>query len=277
MTLPTLTPMESSNGMPARRSTSIRCEWVPMPAPRLGRSTALRSNTTASQPTLRSRCAAISPPSEPPMIRARRWGIFPLLPSPACGGGERAKLAGRGHVRACVLGGRPLSISPPQAGERAYHGERFARLRSSQRPGNLVVAGLVVAVALGRVAVEQRTAEHRMGLGAHRVLEGEQDLAGVEIDDVVEAVLVGVELARDQAEVDQLFVRAREVGDVDLGMMAVVAHRRRVGLAEVIILLVADRDLGLRPVVICNHLGGRPHDVAVETGETRRTAGPHGE
>ena len=50
------------------------------------------------------------------------------------------------------------------------------------------MAGLVVAVALRRVAVDQRAAEHRMGLASHLVLDREQHLAGVEVDEARELV-----------------------------------------------------------------------------------------
>ena len=62
------------------------------------------------------------------------------------------------------------------------------------------MAGPVVAVGLRRVAVDQRPAVDRMGLAADLVLDREQHLAGVEIDDVPEAVLVVVGFRGEQAE-----------------------------------------------------------------------------
>src|SRR4051812_42846212 len=53
-----------------------------------------------------------------------------------------------------------------------------------------IAALYVVAVALARVAVDQRPGIERMGDAADLMLELEQLLAGLGIDDVVEAVLV---------------------------------------------------------------------------------------
>ena len=64
-------PIELSNGMPSRLVTSCNCGCVLMPAPRPDNSSALRSNTVASQPMLRSMLAANRPPTEPPMMSAR--------------------------------------------------------------------------------------------------------------------------------------------------------------------------------------------------------------
>src|SRR6266496_1107852 len=71
-------PMESSNGMPSRRVTSCNCGCVLMPAPRPVSFSALRSNTVASQPMLRSMLAANSPPTDPPIISAL------LIERPGC-------------------------------------------------------------------------------------------------------------------------------------------------------------------------------------------------
>ena len=84
------------------------------------------------------------------------------------------------------------------------------------------MTGLVVAVALVRIAVDQRPREHRMGLAPHLVLDREQHLARIEIDDVLEAVFVFVELERDQSALQQPIVGAGEVLDVDLEVVAVV-------------------------------------------------------
>jgi hypothetical protein len=65
------------------------------------------------------------------------------------------------------------------------------------RPRIGVVAVGVVARGLLGVAVEQRAQAHRMRQASHFVLDGEQVLAGVEIDDVAEAVLELVVLAVD--------------------------------------------------------------------------------
>jgi hypothetical protein len=49
---------------------SKKIEWL-LPAPLRAGSSSDRSNTTTSQPTLRSRCAAKSPPTDPPITSAR--------------------------------------------------------------------------------------------------------------------------------------------------------------------------------------------------------------
>src|SRR5947207_12701883 len=168
-TVETCTPSDASKAMPMRRKISMRSAWVPMPEPRLSRSSVLRSNTTTSQPMPRNRCAARSPPSEPPITSARRWGMGTSspFPSPACGGGS----------------GRDA--------------------KSRHRPGHLVVAGAVIAVGLGGIAVDQRAGEHRVALRAHLVLDREEHLARIEIDHIVEAILELVELDCDQVAIDQ--------------------------------------------------------------------------
>src|ERR1051326_2783466 len=65
--------------MPTRASMSRSASWVPSPAPRPARSSPIRSYTSTSQPAARSRCAANNPPSEPPMISARRRIRSPFL------------------------------------------------------------------------------------------------------------------------------------------------------------------------------------------------------
>src|SRR6476646_2151622 len=140
MKVSSLTPMDSSKSTPTRRRMAISCGCVLRPAPRPVSSSGLRSNTTTSQPALRKRCAANSPP--------------------------RVAMA-----RICL------------GGACSCHG-----------PGNAVVARPVVAIALRRVAVDERPAIERMGLAAHLVLHGEQHFARIEIDDILEAVFVVVDL-----------------------------------------------------------------------------------
>src|SRR5262245_25168869 len=156
MNVSRLTPIDSSKSTPRRRKMSMSCGCVLRPAPRPARSSGLRSKTTASQPTLRRRRAANSPPSEPPITRARRAAITGLVTLGSC------------------------------------HGPRHA-----------VMARLVIAVALRRVAVDERPAIERVGLAAHLVLYGEQDLARIEIDDVLEAILESVDLGGRKVKVCQ--------------------------------------------------------------------------
>ena len=93
-----------------------------------------------------------------------------------------------------------------------------------------------------------------MRQASHLVLDGEQVLAGVEIGDVAEAVLVLVVLAVDEAALAEPLVRAGEVHDVDLHVVLVVVRQRLVGLAEQQMLVLADRDLGGGAVAV--------HDLA---------------
>src|SRR5204862_2315262 len=74
---------------------------------------------------------------------------------------------------------------------------------SRQRPRQAVVTGLIVNVALRRIAVHERPAIHRIGLAAGLVFHGEQHLAAVKIDHVLEAILVFVTFLCDQAEVEE--------------------------------------------------------------------------
>src|SRR2546430_5305690 len=166
-----LMPMDSSKSTPMRRRMSMSCGCVLRPAPRPVSSSGLRSNTTTSQPALRKRCAANSPPSEPPITSARRVAMARICPAGAC----------------------------------SCHG-----------PGNAVVPRPVVAIALRRVAVDERPAIERMGLAAHLMLHGEQHLARIEIDDVLEAVFVVVNLHGEKTELFQPPIGAGEIGSIDV-------------------------------------------------------------
>ena len=64
--------------------------------------------------------------------------------------------------------------------------------------------------------------EHRVAHAAGFVLDPEQRLVGVHIDDVEEAILVLVAFLGDQAALQQLLVRAGEVGQRDLDVVPVV-------------------------------------------------------
>src|SRR6516165_2945143 len=226
MTFGTAMPMVSSNAMPARRRTEMSCGWVPSPTPRLVRSSALRSNTAACQPTRRSRLAANNPPSDPPITSARRLMIRLMLPR-----------------------------------------------RSRQRPGQAVVAWLVIHVGLRRVAVDQRPAIHRVGLAARLMLDREQHFAAVEIDQVVEAILIIVAFLDDQPELLKLAMRVGKIGNVNLHVMPVVGPFGRVGLTKIEILFRADLHARLRADAIFNDLGGSVQHLTIEPRDARRGAG----
>ena len=75
------------------------------------------------------------------------------------------------------------------------------------------------------IAVDQRAQKHRMGETAHFVLDGKQQQAGLRIDDVAEAVLVGVVLAADETALFQFAVGAGKIRDIDRNVMAVIIRK----------------------------------------------------
>src|SRR5438874_243488 len=137
------------------------------------------------------------------------------------------------------------------------------------------MAGLVVAVALRGVAIDQGPAIERMGLAAHFVLDGEQHLARFEIDDVLEAILVVVDLEREEAERLEPAIRSGEIRDIDLRVMPVIELLGSVGLAEVPVLLLAHLNAGAAAAAIIEDGRKRPHDVAIETSDAVRRARTH--
>ncbi len=70
-------------------------------------------------------------------------GDHGFFPSPACGGGTRAKRARRGQVAGACVRGFPLSHSPPQAGERA---------RSAWGEANIFIAPTSASASTARRA-----------------------------------------------------------------------------------------------------------------------------
>ncbi|WP_229192860.1 hypothetical protein [Bradyrhizobium brasilense] len=131
------------------------------------------------------------------------------------------------------------------------------------RPRRLVIAVGEGAVGLRRIAIDQRPQKHRMRGAAHLVLDGEQMSAVGRIDDIAEAVLVLIVFAGDQIAFAQSLVGAREVRDVDLDVMAVEFALRRVALAELQILILADfcaRD----DAIAVYDAGGDAQDLRIE-------------
>src|SRR5262249_60285694 len=93
--------------------------------------------------------------------------------------------------RACVL--HETSRGPGWVGALGLcHGRRDG-----------VVARFVVAVALRRIAVDEGATMKRVGLAAHLVLDGEQDLARFKIDDILEAIFVIVDLGGEKTKLFQ--------------------------------------------------------------------------
>src|SRR5262245_39110937 len=127
----------------------------------------------------------------------------------------------------------------------------------SHRPRPLVVPGRIGAVALHRVAVDERSQEQGMGNAAHLVLDRIEEPAAVGVDDVAEAVLILVVLAID--ELAEPAVRAGEIDDVDLHVMFVELGQRPVGLAEDQMLVLADLHARHRAVAVRH--GGRRADI----------------
>jgi hypothetical protein len=64
------------------------------------------------------------------------------------------------------------------------------------------------------------------------VLQGGEQLAAGRIDDVLEAVPAAVAFLGDESPCRQTAVHAREIGDGDLHVMAVVGRQLAAGLAE---------------------------------------------
>src|SRR5262249_31932271 len=112
-----------------------------------------------------------------------------------------------------------------------------------------------------------------MGLAAHLVLYGEQDLAGVEIDHVLEAIFVLIDLHGDEAELFKPPMRPGEVRNVNLAVVPIVRFLRRIGLAEVPVLLLAHLHAGFRRVSVLDDGRKRAHHLAIETRNAMRGAG----
>ena len=77
-------------------------------------------------------------------------------------------------------------------------------------------------VRLVGVAIDQRAGIKRVGHRPHFVLELKQGFAAIDIDNILEAILILIAFLGDQAAFAQAGMRAGEVGEVNLDMMAVV-------------------------------------------------------
>ena len=102
------------------------------------------------------------------------------------------------------------------------------------------------------------------------MLDLEQHLAGVEVDDVLEAVLATVALLGDQVELAQLLVRPTKILDIDLQVMAVEFRQLLVGLAENQFLLRPDLDVRRLAAAIALDLGQRAEDLFIEARDALR-------
>src|SRR5947199_5389 len=101
-------------------------------------------------------------------------------------------------------------------------------LRARQR-----MVSILTTMASGK----QRTPIEGMRLAAHLVLDGEQHFARIRIDDVLEAIFVLVDFQCDEAELVETSIGTGEICDVDLSVVAIVRLLRRIGLAEMPVLL----------------------------------------
>ncbi len=83
------------------------------------------------------------------------------------------------------------------------------------------MTGLVVAIGLDRVTVNEWTAIKRMAHGTDLVFDLKKFIAVVRIDDIDDAILILVAFFRNDAEIEQFFVRAGKIREINLKMMAV--------------------------------------------------------
>src|SRR5439155_12777242 len=98
-------------------------------------------------------------------------------------------------------------------------GARAARRRyalqphigAADLPVPLVAAHLIALLALRRVTVDQRAGIERVSHAADLVLDLKQHLAGVDIDDRLPAVLVGIALLGQEFALQQLAVARGEI------------------------------------------------------------------
>ncbi len=89
-------------------------------------------------------------------------------------------------------------------------------------------------------------------------------LAGIEVDDLIEPILVGAALLGDQPLLFETLIRGREVLHIDLDVVAVKIRPVALGLAERQLLLVADPDMDRARLAVVIQTGARPEDLAVE-------------
>ena len=98
-----------------------------------------------------------------------------------------------------------------------------------------------------------------VGGAADLVLNLEDQFAGVQVDDVLKAVLVVVALLRDEPAFLQEGVGAGEVGEVDRNVMAVVGRQLAIGrFPEAKLLLQPHADVRDGAVVVLDMRAGAP-------------------
>src|SRR6202030_386870 len=119
------------------------------------------------------------------------------------------------------------------------------------------------AVGLRRIAIDKRPQKHRVGGAADLVFDGEQMPSVRKVDDIAKAILVSVVFAEDEIAFGERAMRAREIRDVDLDVMAVVFWLRPVGLAKHQALILSDFH-GSSDVGAILDLRRNAHDLRVE-------------
>src|SRR5205085_12064772 len=117
----------------------------------------------------------------------------------------------------------------------------------------------------------------RVGAAADLVLDREQQLAGVEADNVLPAILVLITFLGNQPSFVELVMRARELLRIDLQVMAVELRNFLIGLAEDQFLLVPGADMRGTAFTVLLDARRRVEDFAVEARDSVRGSFRHTE
>src|SRR5947208_5142218 len=167
-----------------------------------------------------------------------------------------------------------MAPKPPSARHAPAQPWRASASRSV--PGvERVLARLVRRLPLRGIAVHERPRVHRMRERAHLVLDLVEELAGLRIDDLLEAVLVRVRLLADDAALVEPGVRAAEVGDIDGDVITVVRADLVARLAEQQRLALADLHARRRGALVLLQARRRTDDLAIEARDAVGVAGRH--
>src|SRR6266545_4815991 len=140
-----------------------------------------------------------------------------------------------------------------------------------------VPAALIRRLALGRIPVHEGAHEHGVRVAPHFVLDHAEDLARVDVHDLLEAILIVLALFADEPVLVEPLVGTGEVRDVDGDVIAVVGGNGRAGLPEHQLLALADSHVGGHALGVGRHRGGSAHDLLVEARDAGRAPGLDGE
>ncbi len=108
------------------------------------------------------------------------------------------------------------------------------------------------------------------------MLDGEDVLVGIHIHDIEETVLVLVAFFGDQPALEQLFVRAGEIGERDLNVVTVIGRLRRRAFAIQHAAFSRGIGPGIGPTLIGGDAGDAAQDFHVEFGD-RGQVGANGD